>query len=163
MTAHSRHLANRLNLYFHRPTTPPVSTTQTANRSVSPSVQPFLHRLRQNVVILCYRPSPSPLKLPFPVGYLGLHLIHDSLGPSNSKPTIQTASRSVQPFLPAALRATQSAGIHSKADFEGFRPTGAIRCTDWGEILAWRRGSGPLLHAKFHPNWCNDKGIGHQK
>jgi len=38
--------------------------------------------------------------------------------------------------------------IYSEADFEVFRPAGATRCTDGGEI--WRRGP-PLLHAKFHP------------
>jgi len=52
--------------------------------------------------------------------------------------------------LPAALRATQACRylIYSEADFEVFRPAGATRCTDWGEI--WR-GGGPLLHDKFHP------------
>jgi len=39
-------------------------------------------------------------------------------------------------LLPAALCAAQSAG--SQADFEVFRPTGATRCTDAGEI--WRGG-----------------------
>jgi len=39
--------------------------------------------------------------------------------------------------------------------FEVFRPAGATRCTDGGEI--WH-GS-PLLHVKFHPHRCNDKGI----
>ena len=54
------------------------------------------------------------------------------------------------------MRAAQSAGylIYSEADFEDFRPAGATRCTDGGEI--W----GPLLCAKFHPHRCNDKGIG---
>ena len=57
------------------------------------------------------------------------------------------------------MRAAQSAGylIYSEADFEDFRPTGATRCTDGGEI--WH-GGGPLLRAKFHPHRCNDKGIG---
>ena len=36
--------------------------------------------------------------------------------------------------------------IYSEADFEVFRPAG-----------------GPLLHAKFHPHRCNDKGVGLQK
>ena len=50
--------------------------------------------------------------------------------------------------------------IYSEADFEVFRPAGATRYTDRGEI--WRGGgdlwsppprqiAGPLLHAKFHP------------
>ena len=38
--------------------------------------------------------------------------------------------------------------IYSDADFEVFRPTGATRCTDGGEI--WH-GGGNLLRAKFHP------------
>ena len=29
--------------------------------------------------------------------------------------------------------------------------------------LFWWRTEGPLLHAKFHPHRCNDKGVGHQK
>jgi len=50
--------------------------------------------------------------------------------------------------------------VYSEADFEVFRPTGATRCTDGGEI--WHGGGdrGPLLHAKFDPHRCNDKGIG---
>jgi len=49
--------------------------------------------------------------------------------------------------------------IYSEADFEVFRPAGATRCTDCGEI--WHGGGavrGPedaLLRAKFHPNRCN--------
>ena len=37
--------------------------------------------------------------------------------------------------------------VYSEADFEAFRPAGATRCTDGGEI--WH--GGPLLHDKFHP------------
>ena len=56
--------------------------------------------------------------------------------------------------LPAALREAQTCRylIYSEADFEVFRPAGATRCTDGGEI--WHGGGdrfGPLLHAKFHP------------
>ena len=50
---------------------------------------------------------------------------------------------------------------YSEANFEDFRPTGATPCTDGGEI--WRGGFGSLLHAKFNPHWCNDKGIGPPK
>jgi len=39
--------------------------------------------------------------------------------------------------------------IYSDADFEVFRPAGATRCTDCGEI--WHL----LLRAKFNPNRCN--------
>jgi len=43
-----------------------------------------------------------------------------------------------QYFLPAAMRAAQACRylIYSEADFEVFRPAGATRCTDGGEI--WR-------------------------
>ena len=59
--------------------------------------------------------------------------------------------------------------IYSEADFKVFRPAGATRCTDGGEI--WHGGGdlrspssfGPLLHAKYHPHRCNDKGVGPQK
>ena len=72
-------------------------------------------------------------------------------------------------FLPAALRAAQTCRylVYSEADFEVFRPAGATRCTDGGEI--WHGGGdqrsphGPLLHAKFHPHLCNGKGVGPQK
>ena len=42
--------------------------------------------------------------------------------------------------------------VYPEADFEVFRPAAAPRCTD-----------GELLHAKFHPHRCNDKGVGPQK
>ena len=60
-------------------------------------------------------------------------------------------------FLPAALHAAQSCRylIYSEADFEVFRPAGATRCTDRGEILH--------LRTKFHPHRCNDKGVGPPK
>jgi len=56
------------------------------------------------------------------------------------------------------LRAAQSAGylIYSEADFEDFRPAGATRCSDGGEI--WHGGGD--RSAKFQPHRCNDKGIG---
>ena len=56
------------------------------------------------------------------------------------------------PYLPVALRAAQTCRylIYSEADFEVFRPAGATRCTDGGEI--WHGGGDfPLLHVKFHP------------
>jgi len=48
--------------------------------------------------------------------------------------------------------------IYSEADFEVFRPIGATRCADGGEI--WHGGGD---RAKFHPNRCNDKGVGPPK
>ena len=46
-------------------------------------------------------------------------------------------------LLPAALRAAQACRylIYSEADFEVFRPAGATRCTDGGEI--WHRSPPP--------------------
>ena len=43
-------------------------------------------------------------------------------------------------FLPAALREAQTCRylVYSEADFEGFGPAGATRCTDGGEI--WQAG-----------------------
>ena len=63
-------------------------------------------------------------------------------------------------LLPAALRGAQICRylVYSEADFEVFRPAGATRCTNGGEI--WQGG---LLHAKFHPHQCNDKGVGPPK
>jgi len=52
--------------------------------------------------------------------------------------------------------------VYSEADFEVVRPTGATRCTDGGALLH-ASGFCPLLHAKFHPHRCNDKGVGPQK
>jgi len=73
---------------------PPDSASQTAPRSI----QPFLHSLRQAVLILYNgRPSTDHKKLHLPMGDLNAHLIHGVLGPSES--TAQTASRSVEPFL----------------------------------------------------------------
>ena len=65
-------------------------------------------------------------------------------------------------LLPAALRAAQICRylVYSEADFEVFCPAGATRCTDGDEI--WHGGS-PLLHAKFHPHRCNNKGVGPPK
>jgi len=68
-------------------------------------------------------------------------------------------------LLPAALRTAQICQylVYSEADFKVFRLAGATRCTDGGEI--WHGGGdreAPLLHAKFHPHRCNDKGVGPQ-
>ena len=67
-------------------------------------------------------------------------------------------------FLPAALREAQICRylVYSEADFEVFRPAGATRCTNRGEI--WHGGGDRRgLHAKFHPHRCNDKGVGPPK
>jgi len=60
------------------------------------SVQLFSHRWPESVSML-YNGRPFPPKLPLAMGDLDPHLIHGSLGPP--KFSIQTASRSVQPFL----------------------------------------------------------------
>jgi len=70
---------------------PPESITQRANLSV----HLFLYSLRQKVPIL-YNGQPFPQNCPFSWGS-GSPSIHDSLG--ESEPIVQTASRSVQPFL----------------------------------------------------------------
>jgi len=49
--------------------------------------------------------------------------------------------------------------VYSEDDFEVFRPAGATRCADGGEI--WHGGGD--LRAKFHPHRCNGKGIGPPK
>ena len=67
-------------------------------RTVSRSVQPFLHSSRQSVVGHA-RACPSPENYPFTLGDLDPHLIHGSLGPSESQ--LQTASRSVEPVCTA--------------------------------------------------------------
>ena len=68
-------------------------------------------------------------------------------------------------LLPAALRAAQICRylVYSEADFEVFRPAGATRCTDGVKIGTEEGTEGPLLHAKFHPHRCNDKGVGPPK
>ena len=51
--------------------------------------------------------------------------------------------------ISATLRGAQRAGSYSEADFEVFRPAGATRFTDGGEI--WHGGGNRrLLHANFH-------------
>ena len=59
------------------------------------------------------------------------------------------------------MRAAQTARYLSylEANFEFCHPTGVTRCTDGCEI--WH--AGPLLHAKFHPHRCNNKGTGPAK
>ena len=54
-------------------------------------------------------------------------------------------------LLPAGSAAGSSAGIvFTHGRFLGFRPAGATRCTDQGEISHGERTAGPLLRAKFH-------------
>jgi len=55
-------------------------------------------------------------------------------------------------LLPAATRAAQACRylIYSEAYFEVFRPAGATRCTNGGEI--WHGGGArSSLRAKYHP------------
>ena len=55
-------------------------------------------------------------------------------------------------YLPAALRAAQTCRyfVYSEADFEVFRPAGATRCTDGGEI---RHGGGDRRGPSSMPNF----------
>jgi len=54
--------------------------------------------------------------------------------------TRRRGGKNVELLLPAALREAQTCRylVYSEADFEVFRPAGATRCTDGGEI--WHRG-----------------------
>jgi len=49
-------------------------------------------------------------------------------------------------FTGSIARCAKRRYLSSKADFKVFRPAGATRCTDGGEI--WHGGG---EHAKFHP------------
>jgi len=107
---------------IHASLGPVESITQTVSRSV----QPFLHRSRQSVAILYNGPPLSPLKLQIPKGDLGSHLTRDSLGPS--EPTIQTASRSVQPFF---------SGLTSMTARQIDRPWYSV-CNNRPHLRLWR-------------------------
>ena len=50
--------------------------------------------------------------------------------------------------------------VYSEADFSGFSPRRGDTLHRWGGV---KFGMGPLLHAKRHPQQCNDKGVGPQK
>jgi len=52
---------------------------------------------------------------------------------------------------------------YSEANFKVFRPAGATRCTDGGEI--WREGVDlkSIPARQISPYRCNDKGIGASK
>ena len=101
---------------------------------------------------LCIRPPKRRCKNVLEVLY---H--RAKFGEARISPAVGVA-KNVEFFKPSALPAAQSAGylIYSEADFGGFRPAWAKRCTDGGEI--WHGGGdrregtfGSLLHAKFHP------------
>jgi len=62
-----------------------------------------------------------------------------------------------------ARSATRRYLSYSEADFEVFRPARATRCTDGVKFDMEKGSKGSLLHAKFHPHQCNDKGIGPPK
>ena len=48
---------------------------------------------------------------------------------------------------------------YSEVDFEVFRPAGR-HVVPMGVKFGVEEGTeDPLLHAKFHPHWCNNKGI----
>ena len=68
--------------------------------TASRSLQPFLHSSWQTVPIL-YNGRPFSPKLPLPMGDLDPHLLHGSLGLSES--STQTSSGSVQLFLQGSL------------------------------------------------------------
>ena len=69
------------------------------------------------------------------------------------------------PLLPAALRAAQTCRylVYSEADFEVFRPAGATRCTDGGEICHGGGDQKSPPPCQISPHRCNDKGVGPPK
>jgi len=50
---------------------------------------------------------------------------------------------------------------YSETDFEVFCSVGVTRCSDGMKFDMEEKTEGPLLHAKFQPHQCNDKGISH--
>ena len=111
---------------------------------------------------LCKSGSSKPSERTFSVAGLTLNRLRSALSPEHVDMLVEHRS------LPAAFREAQICRylVYSEADFEVFRPAGATRCTDGVEI--WHgggdlRSEGPLLHVKFHPNRCNDKGVGPPK
>ena len=70
------------------------------------------------------------------------------------------------PSLPAALRAAQICrySVYSEADFEVFFAPQGRHVAPMGVKFGTEEGPKvPLLHAKFHPHRCNDKGVGPPK
>ena len=63
----------------------------------------YVHRSRDSQ---CFSVGRTTKKRPFPVGDIDPHLIHGSLGPAES--ILQSASRSVQPFLQTHERDQQT-------------------------------------------------------
>jgi len=51
---------------------------------------------------------------------------------------------------------------YSEADFEVFAPQGP-HVAPMGVKYGMEKGTGPVLHAKFHPHRCNNEGIGPPK
>ena len=75
-----------------------------------------------------------------------------------------TVAKNVEFFTGSIVRsASRRYLVYSEADFEVFRPAGATRCTDRVKIGVEEGTEGPLLHAKFHPHRCYNKGVGPQK
>ena len=77
-----------------------LGTPESISKATSRSVQPFCTALTERPQSPCFtmgRPFSPELPLPLLMGDLDSHLIFDSWG--QSKPTTQTASRSVQPLL----------------------------------------------------------------
>ena len=65
------------------------------------SIKPSASAFANSSYTLQWAAPPPSKNCPFPWGWSGPHLIHGSLGPAKS--SIQTASRSVQPFLQGSL------------------------------------------------------------
>jgi len=89
-----RHCADHIIYVF-------LGSLEFQSETVSRSVQPFLYNSRQSFPILYNGPRAPSQNCSFPRGDLGIHLTHDSLGPSEQRP--QMASRSVLSFLQGSL------------------------------------------------------------
>jgi len=115
--------------------TPPKKAAQPPPQIFGPCLLWQNGRMDQNGTSYGGRPRPSP------------HCVR--WGPSsNFWPMSIVAKRwpisvtAEHLLLPALLHAAQTCRylVYSEADFEVFRPAGAKRCTDGGEI--WHRGGG---------------------
>jgi len=97
------------------------------------------------------------------------HLYHHAkFGEAQISPAAG-AAENVEFFTGSIARsASRRYLVYSEADFEVFRPAGATRCTVHGAPMKVKFGTeegtqGLLVHAKFHPYRCNDKGVGPPK
>ena len=81
-----------------------------------------------------------------------------------SQESVSCSGKTEVPLVTGSIarRASRRYLIYSEADFEVFRPAGATRCTDGGEI--WHGGGDRRFPppCQISPHRCNDKGVGPQ-